>query len=86
MKIKLKFIAGIIAAVMAVTGLNVCAFAEGEGGTPPASATNDEPYLGSGAVNGGYTISVGSLNESDTSDITVKTYIPIENYDYGRDY
>ena len=84
MKIKLRLAAGIIAAAIIALGAgNICAFAEGETGNTSensgASQTR-EPYLGSGAVSGGYYISDSQLTEDKKTDITVITYIPIENY------
>lgn len=83
MKIKQRFVAGIIAAAIALGAGNICTFAEGEtgsGSTGSGASQTSEPYLGSGAVSGGYYISDSQITEDEKADITVITYIPIENY------
>lgn len=74
MKFIQKIAAGIISAAIALGAFSICAFAA------PGGATPAEPCLGSGAINGGYYISSGSLSEGNSAIITVMTYIPIENF------
>ena len=83
MKLKFRIAAGIISAAMAIGAGSVCSFADTvntDSTVYTEEPTNNEPYLGSGAVNGGYYISAGSLKELETATITVMTYIPIENF------
>ena len=83
MKLKFRIAAGIISAAMAIGAGSVCSFADTvniDSTVYTEEPVNNEPYLGAGAVNGGYYISAASLKELDTATITVMTYIPIENF------
>lgn len=84
---KKSFSKALAAVMLAITMLCLCtgtASAE----TPASTTTQTtpvveekNPYLGSGAVVSGYTLSSGSIYENGVTTVTANCYIPIENYD-----